>query len=261
MNTSLNPSTLQLEGLFKAALEAMTSQRQEINALDGYNGNHGDNMVENLRMILGSLQGNEGRPPADALRQAGQLLQEKGQGGTSQYYASGLEKAAKTLSGKESLQEADFTALLQTLLGSIPAKGYAAQPAQGDSVLDQILGKTITRAPHQTQASKSTGGILGELLGQVLGSDQTQTETPPAQVRQSEPEDDKLDIGDVLERVLPAGLAYLQAKQAGADTATAAQQALISALMGGQPVQAATPRVAAGQLIAQSMLKALMQRK
>jgi hypothetical protein len=44
---------------------------------------------------------------------------------------------------------------------------------------------------------------------------------------------------------------------------SAAQQAVIAALMGGQvnPLQAGTPRAAAGSLIAQSMLQALAGRR
>jgi hypothetical protein len=45
-----------LSDLFGAALQAMSTHRQEINALDGYNGNHGDNMVENLRVTTEALR-------------------------------------------------------------------------------------------------------------------------------------------------------------------------------------------------------------
>jgi hypothetical protein len=64
--------------------------------------------------------------------------------------------------------------------------------------------------------------------------------------------------------LLPAGLAFLQARQSGADTAEAAGQALIGALMGQQPtnpLQAGTSRTAAGGLIAQSVLQALAGRR
>jgi len=63
--------------------------------------------------------------------------------------------------------------------------------------------------------------------------------------------------------LLPAGLAFLQAHQSGADTASAVGQALMGALMGGRvnPLQAGTPRAAAGSLVAQSMLRALAGRR
>jgi hypothetical protein len=208
-----------LSNLFGAALEAMTANRQEINALDGYNGNHGDNMVENLRLITESLQEKSSQTPAEALGYASQRLQSEGRGGTSQYYARGLGQAAEQLQGRSSLDGNDVMSLVQMLLGAIPSEGHEPQPQAGGSVLDQVLGMA--------------------------------SEQPP--------QDSDLDLGDVLDVLLPAGLAFLQAKQSGADTASAAKQALMSALMGGQvnPLQAGTPRTAAGGLMAQSILQAL----
>ena len=96
----MSQPTYELSDLFGAALEAMTAQRQEINALDGYNGNHGDNMVENLRLITESLQQKSSQTPAEALGYASQQLQSHGQGGTSQYYARGLSQAADQFQGR-----------------------------------------------------------------------------------------------------------------------------------------------------------------
>ena len=132
-------------------------------------------------------------------------------------------KAAGQLQGRSSLDGNDVVSLVQSLLGAIPSQGHQPQPQAGGSVLEQVMG------------------LVG---GQ-----------PP----QAGPQNDGLDMGDVLGALLPAGLAFLQAKQSGADTATAAGQALMGALMGGQmnPLQAGTPRAAAGGLIAQSILQAL----
>jgi hypothetical protein len=209
----MSQPTYDLSKLFGAALETMTAQRQEINALDGYNGNHGDNMVENLRLITESLQEKSSQTPTEALKHASQQLQSHGRGGTSQYYATGLSQAAKQLQGRPSLDGNDVMSLVQSVLGAIPSEGHQPQPQAGSSVLDQVLGM-------------SSGD-------------------------------------DVLNTLLPAGLAFLQAKQSGADTATAATQALASTLMGGQtnPLQASTPRAAAGGLVAQSILQALATRR
>jgi hypothetical protein len=221
-----------LSNLFGAALEAMAANRQEINALDGYNGNHGDNMVENLRLITESLQEKSSQTPAEALGYASQRLQSQGRGGTSQYYARGLGQAAEQLQGRSSLDGNDVMSLVQMLLGAIPSQGYEPQPQAGDSVLDQVLGMASGQQPPQAR---------------------------PFDQAQARPQDSDLDLDDVLNLLLPAGLAFLQAKQSGADTASAAKQALMSALMGGQvnPLQANTPRTAAGGLMAQSILQAL----
>jgi hypothetical protein len=220
-----------LSNLFGAALEAMAANRQEINALDGYNGNHGDNMVENLHLITESLQEKSSQTPAEALGYASQRLQSDGRGGTSQYYARGLGQAAEQLQGRASLDGNDVMSLVQMLLGAIPSEGHEPQPQAGGSVLDQVLGMASEQRPQAR----------------------------PFDQAQGRPQDSDLDLDDVLNVLLPAGLAFLQAKQSGADTASAAKQALMSALMGGQvnPLQAGTPRTAAGGLMAQSILQAL----
>lgn len=227
----MSQPTLDLGNLFGAALQAMTAKRQEVNALDGYNGNHGDNMVENLRMITEALQAKSSQPPSEALQHAGQKLQSHGRGGTSQYYARGLNQAAKQLEGRAKLESGDVMSLIQSVLGVIPSQGHPQQVHTGGSVLDQVLGLASAQ-PSQPQP-------------------------------QAQPQDNGLDLGDVLTTLLPAGLAFLQAKQSGADTTAAAGQALISTLMGGQtnPLQAGTPRAAAGGMIAQSMLQALVSRR
>jgi len=220
-----------LSNLFGAALEAMAANRQEINALDGTNGNHGDNMVENLRLITESLEEKSSQTPAEALGYASQRLQSDGRGGTSQYYARGLGQAAEQLQGRASLDGNDVMSLVQMLLGAIPSQGHQPQPQAGGSVLDQVLGMASEQRPQAR----------------------------PFDQAQGRPQDSDLDLDDVLNVLLPAGLAFLQAKQSGADTASAAKQALMSALMGGQvnPLQAGTPRTAAGGLMAQSILQAL----
>lgn len=229
-----NQPTYDLGTLFGAALQALTAHRQEVNDLDGYNGNHGDNMVENVRLITKSLQKKGSQPPAEALKYASRRLQATGRGGTSQYYAKGLSQAAEQLQGQPALDGAGVVSLVQSLLAAIPSQGQQPQPQAGGSVLEQVLGLA--------------GG---------------QPAQPSGQPAQPGPQDSGLDLGDVLGVLVPAGLAFLQAKQTGADTASAAGQALTSALTGGQvnPLQAGNPRAAAGGLIAQGILQALMSRR
>jgi hypothetical protein len=260
----MNESALDLSKLFGAALQTMTAQRQEINALDGYNGNHGDNMVENLRMITEALDAKRSQLPSEALRFASQQLQSKGRGGTSQYYARGLNDAAEQLQGRSSMGQPEVMSLVQSLLGAIPSQGHPQQMQGADSVLGQVLGMAGGQQPQgggdllgqvlgMAGGQQPQGG--GDLLGQVLGM-------AGGQQPQAGGQDDEMDMGDVISTLLPAGLAFLQAKQSGADTASALGQALTGALTGGQvnPLQAGTPRAAAGGLIAQSILKALTSR-
>jgi hypothetical protein len=217
-------SSIDLAELFGAALKSVTAHRQEINDLDGYNGNHGDNMVENVQMIVDALQRKQTAPPADALEYASGVLQENGRGGTSQYYAKGLGQAAEQVRGHDSLDQNDVMSVVESILGAIPSQRQQEQPQAGGSVLEQVLEMARGGQP------------------------------------QAGAQDDGLDLGDVLSALLPAGLAFLQAKQAGADTAEALNQALMGALMGARsvdPLQSGSSRAAAGGLIAQSILQAL----
>lgn len=133
--------------------------------------------------------------------------------------------------------------LVQTLLGAIPSEGHPQQVEAGGSVLDLLL-RPASEAP-----SSAGGDMLGQILGGLAGGQQAQAEEP----------ENGLDVSDVLGALLPVGLAFLQAKESGAENASAAGQALMGLLMGGgtNPLQAHTPRAAAGGLIAQSILHAL----
>jgi hypothetical protein len=218
----MNQQPLDLSDLFGAALQSVAAHRQELNDLDGYNGNHGDNMVDNVRLIVDALREKQGQNPSAALGYASQVLQRNGRGGTSQYYAKGLSDAAKQLNGHSALDQNDVMSLVQSMLGAIPSQGFQPQPQAGGRVLDQVMG------------------LMGD---------------QPAQARAR---NNGLDLGDLVS-ALSAGLAFLRAKQAGADTASALNQAVMGALMGGEvnPLQAGTPRAAAGGLIAQSILQAI----
>jgi hypothetical protein len=212
-----------LGALFQSALGVLSANQQQVNELDGYNGNHGDNMVQNVQLIVNALTGSGSKKPSAALKRASKTLRSDGRGGTSQYYAQGLEQAAQQFEGKPGLDLSDVVPLIQMVLGAIPTEGHPARPTAGGTVLDQIAGLGQTQAPK----------------------------------------DDGLDLGDVLTTLLPAGLSYMQAKQAGAGTGEAAGQALIGTLLGQQssPLQTGTSRSAAGGLIAQALLQAVTGRK
>lgn len=220
-----------LSSLFENALQFMAENRQAVNDLDD-NGNHGDNMVENVQLIIDSLQSRKSKPPATALKHAGKVLKKKGRGGTSQYYARGLEQAAREVKGRKSLEQGDVMTIVQSLLGSIPTQGHPKKTTPEDSVLTQVLG--------------------------LLGGQQAAQSAPEPE---SQPEKEGFDIGGLVSTLLPAGLAFLQAKQSGADNLSAAGQALMGAFASGQadPVQqASNSRTAAGGLIAQGLVQALL---
>jgi len=224
----MNGPAFDLADLFNAALQAVATHRQELNILDGVNGNHGDNMVDNVHLIVESLQAQRSRPPAEALRYASQRLQSDGRGDTSQYYAGGLGQAAEQLQGHATLDANDVMLLAQSLLGAIPSQA-------GGSVLEQFLRPPAAPRMHRMYSSVSSA------LPQGASQDSGQR------------------LGNVLNVLVPAGLAFLQAQQAGADSASAAGQALTGVLLGGyvDPLQSGNSRTAAAGLIVKSMLQML----
>jgi len=290
-------STIDLASLFETAAEALSSQKEAINALDDFNGNHGDNMAENVRIIANTIRAHEADPPDEALRAASAQLSQAGHGGTSQYYTRGLLDAADKLSGKAKLDTSDGLNLIQSLLGAVPAQGYPEQGQSAPSVLDLLMGmgggtqqpapapqpqggqlaglldmvmgsgggaQQAAPAPEPQPQSGQLGGLLDMVMG-LTGAGATPQAPSPQNVPTAKPTEaeagtDRGDLSGLLDRLLPAGMAYLQAKQAGADTAQAAQAALIGAVMGVQPATAQTPRQGAGAALAQGMLKALLGR-
>lgn len=251
----MTTSTPDLGTLFGAALGALRSNRQQVNDLDGYNGNHGDNMVHNLDVITQALRSQAEAPPAAALETAAQQLQTQGKGGTSRYYAQGLNQAADQFRGQSELSNDDVMKLLQSVLGSIPAAGSApaaspaSAPAQAGAgnVLEALLGMA-GGSPQQSQAAQPPSG--GDLLGGLLGAMGGQAQPSAAQP-------DGLGLDDLM----TAAAHFMRAKQAGSDNMTAVTQAAMGALMGSQPLQSNSPQAAAGGLIAQSVLGALFGRK
>ncbi len=220
----MDHSQIDLADLFAVAQAAIAAHKEEINELDGYNGNHGDNMVQNVQMIVDALQQSRTEQPAAALEQASRRLQSEGRGGTSQYYAQGLRQAAQQLQGRSEVTPGAAMTVLQSLLSAIPSEGYPdQQPAPGSSVLDQFLGMS--------------------------------------QARTAQPQEQASPLGGLLESLVPAALRYFRARRAGADSSAAVGQALMGVLTGSHqanPLETGSPRSAAGGLLAQSVLQALM---
>ncbi len=257
-----NKERVDLGGLFEKALNDMQSNRDKVNEMDN-NGNHGNNMVENLQ-IIASILGGRGKP-ADLFKDAGEELNKNGKGGTSKYYAEGFEEAAQKFEGREELAEDDVMPLLEAILGSIPQSGHPppeqkpkapVDPTQ--ALLEGLMGVLGGAGAQRQQApvpqQTSGGSILEELVGMAMGGRQQQR---PAMGLDAD--GDGVDANDLMRLLIPAGMAYMQAKAAGADNATATQKALIGALNGGtlNPLQAGSARSAAGGLIAKSILKSV----
>ena len=207
-------STVDLASLFGVALNAVSSNRDQLNSMDETNHpDHGDNVAHNLGIVKSALESQQSQNPSDALRLAAQKLSEQGRGSTAPQYAQGLQQAATHFQGQQSLSNDDMGLLLHSMLGAATGSQATAQP----------------------------GGMPG-MLGMLSG--QTQPTVPGG--------------SDLVSKLAPAAMEFMRAKASGADTKSAAMQAAMRAMMGGNPLQATTPGGASGGLIAQSIMKSLM---
>jgi hypothetical protein len=207
----MSQSTTDLANLFGVALNAVNSNRGQLNSMDVANHpNHGDNVTHNLGIIQSALQSQQSQNPSDALRLAAQMLNSQGRGSTAPQYSQGLQQAAAHFQGQQSMSNDDVGLLLHSMLG----------------------------ASTGSQAAPQSAGMAGMLSGQ------TQQTAPGG--------------SDLFGKLAPAAMEFMRAKASGSDTKSAAMQAAMRAMMGGNPLQAATPGGASGGIIAQSILKSLM---
>ncbi len=220
--------SLQLDKAFNAAYRAVKANQQSLNAMDGYNGNHGDNAAGNLRVISQAVKGAKGRPPSEQLRQAADELAARGQGGTAPHYVNGLREAAQRFEGQERLGHNDVPALLQSLMGQVPAQGAAAQSSAA--------------AHTSTPTSSGNQNEIGDLLNALGGQGQVQASSQGHAATPSGPASAPAAGGDILSALLNlavqnAGPGASSAQQAPASAPQTAAQDPFGALLAGGGAQ------------------------
>lgn len=225
--------SFQLDKAFNAAYKAVKANQQSLNAMDGYNGNHGDNVAGNLRVISEAVKGAKGRPPSEQLRQAADELAARGQGGTAPHYANGLREAAQRFEGQDRLGHNDVPALLQSLMGQVPAQSTAAHSTAAHSTAAQSNAAQHTSTP----TSSGNQNEIGDLLNALSGQGQVQTSPQGHAATPTGPASAPAAGGDILSALLNmaaqnAGPSASSAQQTPAQPQTAAQDPF-GALLGG----------------------------
>ena len=119
------------------------------------------------------------------------------------------------------------------------AAHFEGQQSLSNNDMGLLLHTLLGSAPPSQAASQSNAmqGILNTISGQP------QQATPGGT--------------DLLSTLAPAAMEFMRAKQSGASTQSAAMQAAMRAVMGGNPLQASSPGGASGGLIAQSIMRSL----
>jgi len=269
----MSEKKLDLGQLFGYVTQTLNQNRDELNAADTHNHDHGDHVVEVFEVVTQVAKENPDLEAAEILERASQLLKQK-QTGTAQVYAQNLSQGAQKLQGKSLTQET-LPLLIDALLGTSSAKAEAPQQSQsqGGDLLGGLMGALMGggQAPQETQPSQPQGGgdLLGGLMGALLGGGQAPQEAQPSQPQgggdllgglmgalmgggqqtNSGGLSDGLDMGDLLR----AGGAFMQASQSGQGTLEAALSALAAASGVGQ---SAPHRAESSKLVMQALLQA-----
>jgi len=245
--TTTPSNAIDLASLFNVATQALAANKTSLNQADTYNKNHGDNMVQAFNLITQVMAANRSKSPSQQLTAASQTLAKKGNSGSTVVYAQGLAQAARQLRGQKAVTPDNAMTLIQALFGGEQQQ----QSTQGADLLGSLLGGGTQQQPSSAGADL-LGSLLGggtqqqpssagaDLLGSLLGGGQTPNTSA---------NDGQIDVNDLL----TAGMAFLQAKQAGATN----MQAFIQALVANGPMGNSTHRTQSGQLVASALIQAL----
>lgn len=165
-----------LVALFEAMTQNLEQDRGQLNSLDRGDGDAGDNMAANFRLITDTLaqtlaRSGENADVGDALAVASRTLRKNGQGATAPIYAQGLSEASKRLAGQTSFSLEDLLPLLEGLLsGSRKASGRK----QGEgSLLDVLLPGIMAYVMAKRGGQTDLDAILTALLNLRRGANST----------------------------------------------------------------------------------------
>jgi phosphoenolpyruvate---glycerone phosphotransferase subunit DhaL len=167
MRGARRAQSVPLADLFGSVTSNLESQRGYFNDLDrvGGNGNHGDNVVDNFRLITESLRRDHELEARDQLQRAADTLQHNGRGATANLYAEGLRDAARRVPAGNQIDLQSLMPLLQGLLTGV-SQNTQAQPGQG-TLLDALL-PGIQSYLSARQAGQSNGQAMMNALGAAL---------------------------------------------------------------------------------------------
>ena len=185
-------STANLADLFGVALNAVNSNRDQLNSMDETNHpDHGDNVAHNLGIIKSTMESQQSQTPSDAMRLAAQRLNEQGRGSTAPQYAQGLQQAANQFQGQQSLSNEDVGLLLHSMLGGtsqsqqrggiggMPGMFPGQQAAPGGNDLVSRLAPAAMEFMRAKAAGSSTqSAAMQAAMRARMGGNPLQASTP-----------------------------------------------------------------------------------
>ncbi len=249
-----------LGNIFQAVTQNLAQNQPALDQADEYNHDHGTNMVQTFQTITNSLQQKQTKSASTALTYAAKNLAKNTTSGSGKLYAQGLTQAAAKFKGK-SVDSKGALDLLQTLIGG----GQAAPQSGGGDILGSLLGQMTGGEQSQPSESSQPGGdLLSSILGQVTSGEQPKPASAPQQsgdmlstllggLTGSQPGSSGSNSGFDIGDLVNAGKSFMQAKQQGGSTG----QALIQAFMSASGMGSRAERTQSTQLVVNSFLQAL----
>ena len=172
---------LELMSLFGKAAQALQDNKDELNKADGWNGNHGDNMVEIFNLATDAIKKNPDATPAEQLAQAGKALA-GAKSGSAQLYSNGFAQAAEAVKGKDVTPQ-NMVAMVQSLMGAGAQSQEEENPIAGlvggllgggqDDKFDlgDVLNAGFSFVKSKNKGEDTLTSLVGAIMGQSPASD------------------------------------------------------------------------------------------
>ena len=161
-----------LNQIFQTVTQQLSQKKSDLNEADTYNHDHGDHMVQIFDLVQKAVAEKSGKPAADQLAYASQVVEDQAHSGSAALYAQGLSNAAKNLAGKD-LNAGSIDLLVKGLLNVNPS---GAKPNQQEGQ-GGLLGSLLAGLTGNASSTDSDEGIgVDELLRAGLAFYQSKQE-------------------------------------------------------------------------------------
>lgn len=216
---------IDLPALFSRVRDRLEQSRDELNAADTLNQNHGDHMVE-IFQAAAEASRHAPRDLPGAMRRAAELLRDKPGNGSAQEYARGLDAFARQF-------DANGIGLDELVLET--SKALNENFPNNESVWG-------------TSRLLQSGPILKALAGALLGWRQASDQS-----REGSPGGAENLVSPSLGQLFDLGVAYYQAKQRGGSKA----EVIADAAVASSPLSEPEYRARSGRIALSTLLEAM----
>jgi hypothetical protein len=241
-----------LASLFNTVTKTLNKNKASLNEADTYNHNHGDNMVQNFKVITKALKEMQGAPPSEQLAYASKKLSTRSTTGSAALYTEGLSRAAQQLQGQPEINSRNAMSLVQALMGG--GQTQPSAPAESGDIMSGLMGALLSGGASQPQAPQPAEAQvpdLSGLMGALLGGGGSMPQTPQPSEAQAP------DLSGLMGALLGGGASMPQTPQPS-EAQAPDLSGLMGALLGGGATTPQTHQTAQPHQPAQTQAPDLM---